>query len=515
MAFVSALFRRYGRPQLARLENFSGGWNIRDAASELAPSDSPDCMNVTGDERGGVKKILGRSKYNPAVFDPTAPVSNTYVWASAGKKITQADGGIFVDTSTAAIKTLSTPARCGFADYNGKLFIIHPVDGLFSSDGTHDGTMAVATGPKGNALVAWQNRLIALGDPAHGTRLYASKLGDGTNWTIPGSPVASDPWTNDLRDVDDTPLTAFDPGSGQDIVGRTGLIVCKQHSVYRVNDSATGAYTVLSTQAGAASSIATASLPDGVAMITTTGIYVQQGAAAPVLVSQKLQPLFQSSRIAFDKASLFAAGYVGDRVRFSLPHAGATYNDLALEYHPAQGWIFPSTLAASAYATDPATGLMYGGSPSKPGQVYLHDSGGSDDGAPIASWWQSHWIEMNAGMLAQIMRLRINGRGTGKVFVRKDYAESNGPGEQFDLTDLTPFWDTGILWDNTTYEWGPTGFQQTHDVWGLGTCNAVAVRIEETSTVTLIGPTVAGSSPNVGAWALYDADILHTLLGVR
>jgi hypothetical protein len=46
------------------MQSFEGGLNLRDAPGELAPNESPDMMNVTLDERGGVVKRLGFQRDN-------------------------------------------------------------------------------------------------------------------------------------------------------------------------------------------------------------------------------------------------------------------------------------------------------------------------------------------------------------------------------------------------------------------------------------------------------------------
>jgi hypothetical protein len=501
-----------------RIDNFAGGWNIRDAASELQPNESPDLWNVTLDERGGIVKTLGRAKYNGSVYDASHKVQHAYEWPSGGHKVIQSDTKVYLDTSTSSFKTFTTSARVGFADYNGKLYIIHPVDGLFVSDGTSGGTSAVAGGPKGTAVVAWQNRLLALGDPATPTRVQASKVGDPTSWT----PAAGtdNPWEIFIRVLDDKALVGFEPALGVDVLGRPGLIVFKGNSTYRIYDSSSGAYVVLSNTAGAASALSVWTIFDRVGFLSTTGIYEIVADGAPQLVSSRLQPLFTGAlqQIDTSQASLFCAGVDGDRVRMSLCRYGSSANDLALEYHPLQGWIVPGSLAASCYATNPTTGVVIGGHPTTNGQVHTFNSGGSDDGTEIASWFQTKWFEPNAGMRAQLWRLRMNGRGTtGNIYLRKDYAIANDVGYPFSLQDDTPSWDTGVDWDNDLYLWGPQGFQQTQDFYGLGTCDsAVAFRVEETSSSILSGQQIAGGSttPTVGAWALYNLDLLHVPLGV-
>ena len=54
--------RYFFREQL--MQGFAGGLNLRDAPTELKPTESPNAWNVTLDERGGVVKRLGYAKWN-------------------------------------------------------------------------------------------------------------------------------------------------------------------------------------------------------------------------------------------------------------------------------------------------------------------------------------------------------------------------------------------------------------------------------------------------------------------
>ena len=53
--------RYFFREQL--MQGFQGGLNLRDAPTELKPSESPSAWNVTLDERGGVVKRLGYTSW--------------------------------------------------------------------------------------------------------------------------------------------------------------------------------------------------------------------------------------------------------------------------------------------------------------------------------------------------------------------------------------------------------------------------------------------------------------------
>src|SRR5207244_2471450 len=144
------------------------------------------------DERGGAGKRLGMIKYNGSPFEASL-VTNTFYWPSGQNEITQCGAKLYKDTG-ASFKTFTTTERCGMCDFKGLLIFIHPTDGLFKYDGTT--VTALATGPKGNTVTAWQNKLWAAGDPTAGAkpRVYFSAAGDETSW----------PGTNfvDLREKD-------------------------------------------------------------------------------------------------------------------------------------------------------------------------------------------------------------------------------------------------------------------------------------------------------------------------
>src|SRR5262245_41936232 len=90
--------QRY-RPTYAdvHIGDFSGGLNVRDALTELALNETPDCMNVVLDERGGVGKRLGYVRWNttavanPVTYGYESDVCNCILWYS------QADGNLYRD----------------------------------------------------------------------------------------------------------------------------------------------------------------------------------------------------------------------------------------------------------------------------------------------------------------------------------------------------------------------------------------------------------------------------------
>lgn len=169
------------------LANFSGGLNLRDAPTELANTETPDCMNVTLTEIGGVQKRLGYIKKNPSPFTTAHPPQNLFGWKTAGVELTQCGPDVFRNNGTSSVHMFSTADRAAFAEFAGSVYAIHPVDGVIhSSDGTT--WHAIAGSPKGTCLEPWQNRLLCGGDPSNPPRLSASAIGDALNWSL--SPIA-------------------------------------------------------------------------------------------------------------------------------------------------------------------------------------------------------------------------------------------------------------------------------------------------------------------------------------
>ncbi len=491
-----------------RIRDFSGGPNLRDAQGALANNEAVDGWNVTFDERGGVGKRLGFSKYNPTSF-AAALVQHVYYWPTGRNLITQAGASLYKDTSNVAVKTFTTAARVGFADFVGRLCVIHPVDGLFTSlDGTTFTAVADVDAPKGSTLAAWQNKLYAAGNPTNKARVTWSDEGNPDSWT-PASFI-------DLREKDGEQVVALSGASGIDVSGRPGLLAFKQDSTYRIYDRTTGNYDTLDPQVGAASALAVVNLFGRTIVLSKRGIFWTDGVGGLRQASERFEPLFKPEQIAFDKLNLFAAGARADRVYFSLPRAGATANNLALEYHPIQGWISPRSDAMSCYATYAKdTAKLYGGSPSVNGQVYELGKGGSDDGTAIASYFQTRWFEPNDGIQSRMRVARVIGRGNFNLYRRKDYELGQGMLRAVAIPAGGFVWNApGSTW-NSGIDWGPAKVQAYQDLFSLGVARAVSFRVDETSSIVkttqpLLG---SGAASEVGAWSLYGVDLLHVALG--
>jgi hypothetical protein len=228
-----------------------------------------------------------------------------------------------------------------FAELNSRVIACHPTDGLFTStDGITWTAVATRTRRKAPASRLAEQALRRL--PRRLGRWSAAT--DPTNWT------ATD--FNKLWEKDQQAIVALHIGSGQDILGKPGLLAFKQESTYRIDDSATGAYETIDATVGAAGALAVVGVGSKVLTISKRGIFWwREDQVGWSNASDRFLPLWDPDQVNLGSSSLWCAGRKGNRAIFSLTRFGSTANDLALEYSPDQQWLAPGSDAMSCYAT--------------------------------------------------------------------------------------------------------------------------------------------------------------------
>lgn len=493
-----------------KLLDFSGGLNLLAAPSELAPNESPEMMNMTLDQRGGLVKRLGYTK-DGSMSAFAADCANLFYSQVLGQLVVQE--GVNVRKRTAAgtfslVKAFSTSARVTFADFvttgpASRLFMLHPVDGLFSYDG------ATVSGPhgtvKGVAMIAWQNKLwIAQGSAATpGSRVLFSVPGNGTDFAGSGS------GSNDIRDVDDAPLVALT------VSARGGLVAFKQTSSYRVLDSSNGSYVTIDPDTGAAGALAVASFEGMVAVLNQGGIYLTDGLSPLAEVSRRVSPLFAPVQLDLTNLDKFCASVLPNGTFiFSLRRTGATVNDLTLHYDPRVGWIVPYDFGASAFAVlGGSSNLLYHTAPGSARLLYQTFKGGSDDGTAIAARWQSRWFEPTAGTRISLRRCRLSGIGAFTLALKRDYELGAGSAHSVAILPSGFVWGTGV-WG--TGVWGPDRYEGVDDFWPRAPLKALALGVSESSSTSRTGqqPLGGGAAPEVGAFACYGLLLDYLPLGL-
>ena len=486
------------------MNDFSGGWNARDGWSQVADNESPDMMNMTLDERGGIVKRLGLTKTGAQIVN-TDNAQSLFYSSATDRLLAQVGTGLYVSTDGgvtwgASIKTFTTSARIHMVDFVGAVVIIHPVDKCFSYTVGGGITAVITNSPKGTCIAVWSNAMWSVGDSALPSRVTRSDLGALT-W--PATPVSVD-----VRAKDDQPLTAVGGGLGMDALGRGGLLVWKEDSRYRLYDAATGAYTVEDYSYGASGPQAVVTNEGVTCGISKRGIVSTSGdGVAGQVISAKIEPLFHPTQITMAQASLMVAGNYRNRMIFSLPWDGSAVNNLTLEYSPAQGWIAPHDFGLTCATTyTKSTNLLLGGKQgtgaSSWGYVISVFTGGSDDTAAIAARHQTRWFEPARGNSVRFRRLQPNGFGTFNLYFKVNYDPGQGLLYPLAITGMGAVWGTAV-WGTDT--WGVALFQDYIPVYSLGHGKSFSIEISESSTLSGTGPSLldVGSAEARGSFGIY------------
>lgn len=518
------------QPQLRiatfQLQRFDGGLNLRDAPTEIAPNESPDCMNVTLNERGGVESRLGLLKLNAASLLPAAPsylyysvVADAllaYVSTNAGfgHLYKSTNGG---STWSAAYSTFTAGAEAAIIDFKNRVVVVNTLDGVYSFPSDLSAPAHTAGGSanmdevRGSAIAVWQNRLFVTGDiredATHSqTRVWKSNIGNEQLWT-----VSTD--FNDIREVDTQRCTAIGAGVGMDVTGKPTLLIFKETSMYRMNDSTTMAYTTLHSKgAGAASSKAVATNLGRICSINREGIWVTDGLAIPIRVSDKLAPLFTQDGIDYANFSKWSAAAYRDRVVFTVVRAGGSSPNLMLEYHPELGWTVPHDLGVGVMSPYTKQTAKLFGAAAAGGQIYSVFTGGTDDGTAIDARYQTPWAPLVSGDEARLRYLRAYGRGQLTAQLRSDFVTI---GEDYPL-DFGE--GSGFVWDVDVWDvglWGEPATEGNADTPLDQVCKHVSLMLSATTTdsgerAPLLGDGVA---PEVGSWAIYGVKLDYVQLG--
>lgn len=479
---------------------FQDGINTRDGASELGEHELINANNMTVNERGQLVKRLGYTdRYGEKIGSGDA--SNVYYWKAQDKVVKQVGTGIHIDGAF-SIKDFTTIQRVGFAEFGGKLYIIHPEDKLFSIDSALTVAGPIANSHKGNCLAVWQNALFSAGDPDNKDRLTWSNTGDADTW--PASPNS-----NLIRDKDSEIITALGGADGSDISGRPGLLVFKEASTYRVHTLNGGLYNTIDVSAGSSSNIGVVSAFGRTYAINTRGIFSTDGNGPMREESGRIENLFSENEINQSRGDLYCAGRWHDRLYFSLPRATEARNTLELELHPLQGWIMSNTkpdgVACYAHFGQGVSSMIFGAAHNdSAGHFYNSHRTGADAGVDIQSSVQLRWIEPNEDSLVRIRRVRVIGLGTFTLEIRQDYSDDrlSNVAVDIDHSDAAEYDDVGSVYDSDDV-YGILEFQGHVDAYSLGVARSISCYVSEGSSITTEGRTILdGTSPEQGAWTL-------------
>ena len=474
------------------LSDFSGGWNCRDAPSELAPNESPDLFNVSLDQRGDAVKRLGVTRLNAT---PRASAADVVFYSAVLDMFLIQRGTTLEKTTdwttfTGAGYTPSSSARGMFCDFHGEVVYVHPVDGVYTT--TDGSTYTNRSGTaKGTCVAVWQNKVFA-GD---GNTLWWSNAGDAHTWT-----TATD--FNQFRDKDDSAITALASGPN--------LLVYKRRSIHRVTSPTTGSYVTISVDGGAAGALATSVIESTYASITDNGIWVTNGISEPTRVSNRISPLFTDSQLNLSNLSKFCAGRFRERFVFSVPRAGSSTNNLTLEYNPAVGWIVPHSFGSACYTNyTKNAALLYD---AKAGAGYFRRvfKGWDDEGSVIASRFQTPWLSLRS--TCRFFKTTVECRGAFAMYAKPDYTTGVGHLMQVAADPTLTLWN-GTQWGRGYWNAATTARTKIFQSTGVG--KVCSFQINETSSTQAFAPAFLtdGVTDEVGSWSLQQIVLWGVPLG--
>jgi hypothetical protein len=423
-------------------------------------------------------------------------VSNLFSWTAKGKLVEQVGVNLHLDGG-ASFKTFTTSDRASFCEFNGNLFIAHPVDGCFIYDLS---TITVPTNAptKASTCWPWQNR-VWVDDLTASARIWKSDIGNASNFGVTAF--------IDIKEKDSAPIKLIAGSSGLDIAGRPGLLVCKADSTYRINDPATGAFQTIDVSVGAANNIAGVNAYGRTYVINNRGIFSTDGVNPLREESRLIETFFRKDQMNQDRTDLYCAGRHADRLYFSVPRFGETANSIVFELDPQNNWITMHSNAASAYANISASSTdMVFGSPLVNGKVYNSHVTGADDGSPIPSAFVSRWVEPNLGKRVRIRQARYSGIGHFTSEIRRNY-DNLDVMRSLDVNIVTPgflYDDPASIYDAPGVVYSTPEHQDMAPFWSIGTAKAVCFTVSETSSISKLGQNILGgtNAPETGAWSL-------------
>lgn len=428
-----------------RLSDFSGGLNLRDSFTEVAPNELSDGTNFTLDERGVASKRNDCPTTAALAGASTPPGAVTAFFYSSALNLFICQVGVTLykaapgAASWTSFRTLSNSSTVGFCDWRsgtgGFLVYVHFNDGVRLYDGTTDSLATSAVG--GNSLAVWQNKVWMSNQTV--PRIYWSNLGDAGVWTTGTDFV-------DLKEKDAKPITALRAGAGMDVQGRPGLLVFKEDSSYRIYDSTTGAYTTLDRNTGCVGARALTGSEDGrIYVWGLEGLYEGNGMGPFKNIGDKLRPRFLSTTVNATTKPLISAVAVNGLVYFAFPRTSSTIPDAILELNPRTGSIMEAYLNAQV-----GPFVFYLNSSGVPAASFASASAtikdlytGTTRTGFTCSLATGH-VEPFAGRLARLHHLRpeINPPASSSLAFGLNYQDGGGYAQSF--SDSRSFTNSGL-----------------------------------------------------------------------
>ena len=391
---------------------FSGGWNPAAPVQELAKNElGAPSLNVTLGQGNEAMVRLGATLATLTGTDAGGPVL-IFWWEQQDITLIQVGAKLYDvaagGTAFTLIHTFTTTHRAAICEFNGELVITHQADGVFTKvGGAGQGLTLRSATVKGNSIAAWGNKVWVT--EGGGTKVWWSNLNNASVWTT-GTDF------NPIREVNDLPLSAIGAGIGVDVVGRGGLLVWKQRSMYRIHDAATGAYTTISRDAGAGGALSVTSVGSLIGFVGPAGFFTYSKDGELLRASDKVGPVVWDNTTTPKGASQMTNWIVWamrDRFYVNVEIASGVYRTLELDPERKTWMPYNATGYWSVCRrVDPTTGLeAIRATHRSSAKLWTLDADTTtDDGAGFAATVVTAPARPNAGSKISFRQAVVHGR---------------------------------------------------------------------------------------------------------
>jgi hypothetical protein len=340
------------------INDYRGGWNIRDNPAELQANETPYTSDFTLTPVGQLKQRRGTTPWSRAALGAGSPIYNMRRWVvGSGATIEMVMASVEGDVFSIPVGTQEATSR--FAGPNETIWTFEPSrdrsgrDYLWMVNGTSapqrwDGIEAATRAWAGTVparectlLKSWKNIMFASGNPAAPYRLYWSSIGDPETGLT----------TNfiDIGTVDDDQ----DPIMDLAVLG-DNLVVLKRNSIWAVYDPITMNNRRLGTP-GCEGRFQTAEVNNrlyyfsryGIFSVGPSGDINNESDQIRAVFTGENNPLDSLNTSRMDKPRVF--GTYADRILTAVPVNGETENNRVYEIIPQ---INARRTSGRRYATD-------------------------------------------------------------------------------------------------------------------------------------------------------------------
>jgi hypothetical protein len=330
--------------QQFKLDDFTGGLNLRRSEFTLAKSESPDMLNVEYAE-GGVRTrqgweswntdpITGPGEWNPRtayLHERSSGLDTLIVTNQSDAKLYWSTNGTFAPLKLGAVDLTSNAGihRADFAPWGDTVYIARGDQDAVSWDGVSPSATAIAAVP---SAVAWGDNYL-IPPPAqmvrasyvasHGGRVWAaSTIENGVahphriRWSHPNNPLA---WkSDDFLDilVGGGVITALVPMSDHLLVFKASSVF----AIYGYDGESQQLVNVSWTKGARNRQLVARSESACYFMSYPDGIFKIENSTAPKEVSMSLRPMLASAGFNALAADNQWLGWLGNRLWWSVPY---------------------------------------------------------------------------------------------------------------------------------------------------------------------------------------------------